>query len=322
MNGGDPVEESGQALRTGFVQAMQTAHTTQALFGRWGGEARTRAEHEQRLSTGVAKEERSMVEHRLRVDQQMEERWWDRQLNSARVEEVRARIQRGGELHDAEKRRVERQIERADKDLERRDQSENLDRGHKQTLHNHQITGYKNREQRAGELHDLEVEYKQLLVDIRRRAAGFTETLTEQTGPRSAATASSAAAFAAADATADLSGQNAGDASAYRQRFTEDTGIDPRVLMARAKNVTSGSSIPKNVSLRDIAGLATELSLAAHLVPLIADDPDRRPDLGQRIESAVEDSGLHEPIESVAGVEEDLDPIGSPTWMIEPEREL
>ncbi|MGW6332184.1 hypothetical protein [Nocardia rhamnosiphila] len=321
MTGGDPVEESGQALRTGFVQAMQTAHTTQALMGRWGGESRSRAEHEQRLSTSAAKEGRSLVEHRLRVDQQLESRWWDRQLSSARVEEVRARISQAKKLHKVEKRKLEGQIDRSDRDLERRDQAGELDREHKQTLHSHQITGYENREQRAGELHALEVEYKQLLIDIRRRAAGFTETLTDQTGPQSAAAATSSAAFAA-DAAAGGPEEPAEDSAAFHQRFAEDTGMDPRKVFRDAHFPGAAEPAPSPMWLRDIDGLVRELGALAYLLPLMPDAPEPHTEVGEWIEASVEDAGLHEPIDvDVVNEEADLPSSNLPMLWVDPELE-
>ncbi|WP_416566098.1 hypothetical protein [Nocardia testacea] len=321
MNAGDPVEESGQALRTGFVQAMQTAHTTQALMGRWGGESRSRAEHEQRLATNAAKEGRSVVEHQVRVGKELEARYWDRQLNQARVDEVRARIFRGGELHSLEQRRLEAQIERADKDLERRDRAGDLDREHQQILHDNQIAGYTNREHRAVELHELDVEYKQLLIDIRRRAAGFTETLTEQTGPGAAVTASSAAAFAVADASAEMSTRQARDSEAFHGRFVEDTGVDAREFIRRASSTTATGTKQSRVSLREIAGLTAELSFATHLMPMGLIDRDPEPEYrwGERIEAAVADAALDASIEYTTAIDDDLPPelVSAPT--VEPE---
>ncbi|WP_280426685.1 hypothetical protein [Nocardia carnea] len=296
MSGGDPIEESGQALRMGFVQAMQTAHTTQALLARRGGESRSREEHEQRLSASAAKEHRSLVEHQLRVDQQNEARWWDRQLNQARVEEVRARITRGGELHAAEMRRVEGQIERADKDLARRERAGNLETTQKKILHNHQIAGYVNREQRAAELHELDVEYKKLLIDIRRRTAGFTENLSEQSGPQSAAAVASSAAFAAAS-TGSETPEGSRDYQAFRERFVEDTGTDPHQVLRGAGSSPGWAPPPMRVPQRDVNGLIGDLCVLAHLLPPIPDTPQPPPPPAVRMEAAVEDAGLNTPID-------------------------
>ncbi|MGW5217382.1 hypothetical protein ACWEQA_05900 [Nocardia sp. NPDC004085] len=324
---GDPVEESSQAVRQGFVQALQTAHTTAALMRGQSGHARSKAESEQRMQHADAKEYRSSVEHWVRVRNAVEAADHARDLNTARVEEVRARIERGGEQHTLEQRQNQRQIERADADLTRRNMAGSLERRQSRELHNAKITAYTNRETRANELHELDVEYKQLLIDIRRRAAGFSDTLSAH-GDTGEAMAS-AAAFAAAKSAEDLSPQHADEAEAFAERFTEDTGSDPSTIIDAALvedidpaqgsahpmpplAIESGPSIidatlvdidspsseahqSPQVAIEDVIGLTEELSLATHLTHEFADlvgEPDAMSDEGSVIDDAVDAAGL------------------------------
>ncbi|WP_039804465.1 hypothetical protein [Nocardia araoensis] len=295
---GDPVEESSQAVRQGFVQALQTAHTTAALMRGQSGHARSKAESEQRMQHADAKEHRSSVEHWVRVRNAVEAADHARDLNTARVEEVRARIERGGEQHTLEQRQKQRQIERADADLTRRNMAGSLERRQSRELHDAKITAYKNRETRANELHELDVDYKQLLIDIRRRAAGFSDTLSAH-GDTGEAMAS-AAAFAAAKSAEDLSPQHADEAEAFAERFTEDTGSDPPAIIdaALVEDIDFPSSaahrLPR-VAIEDVIGLTEELSLATHLTHEFADlvgEPDTVSDEASVIGNAVDATGL------------------------------
>ncbi|MFR9773789.1 hypothetical protein [Nocardia sp. SC052] len=325
---GDPVEESSQAVRQGFVQALQTAHTTAALMRGQSGHARSKAESEQRMQHADAKEHRSSVEHWMRVRNAVEAADHARDLNTARVEEVRARIERGGEQHTLEQRQKQRQIERADADLTRRNMAGSLERRQSRELHDAKITAYKNRETRANELHELDVDYKQLLIDIRRRAAGFSDTLSAH-GDTGEAMAS-AAAFAAAKSAEDLSPQHADEAEAFAERFTEDTGSDPSTIIdaalvedidpaqgsahqmsplaldsgpfiidaALVEDIDFPSSAAHRsprVAIEDVIGLTEELSLATHLTHEFADlvsEPDTVSDGGSVIGNAVDAAGL------------------------------
>ncbi|MFI9410069.1 hypothetical protein [Nocardia gamkensis] len=325
---GDPVEESSQAMRQGFVQALQTAHTTAALMRGQSGHARSKAESDQRIRHADAKEHRSSVEHWVRVTNAVEVAGHARDLNTARVEEVRARIERGGEQHTLEQRQKQRQIERADADLTRRNMAGSLERRQSRELHDAKITAYKNRETRANELHGLDVEYKKLLIDIRRRAAGFSDTLSAH-GDTGEAMAS-AAAFAAAKGAEGLSQQHADESDAYAERFTEDTGSDPSIVIDAALvddidpvdgsahelsplAIESGPSIidatlvddidstlgtaPQRspVAIEDVIGLTEELSVATHLAHEFADlvgEPDFASDEGSVIGDAFDAAGL------------------------------
>ncbi|MEU2032574.1 hypothetical protein [Nocardia amamiensis] len=298
---GDPVEESSQAVRQGFVQALQTAHTTAALMRGRGGESRSRAESEQRMRLAGAKDWRSFIEHRLRVIDAVDSARQARELNTAKVEEVRARIERGDDMHEMEQWIKERQAERADADLDRRDEAGELEREHNIEIQGWKVDAYANREARADELHALDVEYKELLIDIRRRSAGFSDTLTShgETGEAMA----SAAAFAAAKGADGLSEQLEDDFDAYAERFAGDTGSDYTNIIdtdiiedfddldVTARQQSRSSA----VAIEDIVGLTEELSFATHLTHEFADlagDSDTDPDQGVVIGDAVEAAGL------------------------------
>ncbi|WP_327097021.1 hypothetical protein OIE68_45380 [Nocardia vinacea] len=331
MSSGDPVEESSQAMRQGFVQALQTAHTTAALMRGRGGESRSRAESEQRMRLAGAKDWRSFIEHRLRVIDTVDLARQAHELNTAKVDEVRARIERGGEMHEMEQWIKERQAERADADLDRRDEAGDLEREHNIEIHDLKVDAYANREIRAAELHELDVELKELLIESRRRAAGLSETLASH-GDAGEAMAS-AAAFAAAKGAEGLSEQLRDDSDAYDERFVEDTGsaytdiIDAEIVEdfddrdvtvephSKASEVAIENIIDadiiddfddlgvtvrarsrsSSVAVEDIAGLTEELSFATHLIHEFADlrgDPDPDPDAGSVIADAADAAGL------------------------------
>ncbi|TLG01726.1 hypothetical protein FEK35_23810 [Nocardia cyriacigeorgica] len=262
---GDPVEESSVAVRQGFVQALQTAHTTAALMQRRGGETRSRAEHNQRMSNDAARETRSQFEYQMRVLDAIDKAYQGRQLHAARVEEVRKRIEQGGELHKKDLEYKNDQIERGKQDLDRRNTSEVLERGRLDAVHEKKIEGYRAREERAGELHKLDAKYKRLLIKTRRRAAGLSDTLTAA-GEAGEAMAS-AAAFATAQAASDLSDTHREAAAAFTERFAEDTGLDPGALIDdTATDLPHWEPNPADAALLDnLNGLTEELSMAAHL---------------------------------------------------------
>lgn len=182
---GDPVEESSQAMRTGFIQSMQTASMMANLLQRRGGEARSRTESEQRARHAEAKEYRSAVEHQLRVNTGVEKARDEHALNQARLTEVRDRNSRAEDLFDLEAKFKSEQIQRARTNQANREASERVAGDQNRELHQARMDGYTRREAQENTLHELDVEYKQLLIDIRRRAAGFTDTLTDTDGDRS-----------------------------------------------------------------------------------------------------------------------------------------
>lgn len=268
-----------------------------------GGEARSKAESEQRMRHAAGKEQRSFIEHRLRVIDAVESAGQARELNTAKVDEVRARIERGSEVHELEQQQKNRQMERADADLDRRDKAGKLERKHKIKVHRLQVDGHTNREARAVQLHELDVEYKKLLIDIRRRAAGFSDTLTAH--GESGEAMASAAAFAAAKGAGELSEQHARDADAYAERFVEDTGTDYIEVIDSTivedfgdfddLDAGVGEQARLSVAIEDIVGLTEELSFSTHLAHEFADLPeeaDAEPDEGPAIGEAVDAAGL------------------------------
>lgn len=328
---GDPVEESSQAMRQGFVQALQTAHTTAALMRGRGGESRSRAESDQRIRLADNKELRSVIEHHQRVFNAGQAAGLARELNSAKVDEVRARIERGAQMHEMEQWIKEGQAERADADLDRRNAAGELEREQNSELHEWKIDAYANRETRAAELHELDVEYKELLIESRRRAAGFSDTLSAH--GESGEAMASAAAFAAAKSAEGLSEELDDEFDAYAERFVEDSGsdytdiIDAEVVEDfddRDVTVEPQSKAPEvaieniidaeviedfddldamaharsrssSVAVEDIAGLTEELSFATHITHEFADlggDPDPDPDAGSVIADAVDAAGF------------------------------
>ncbi|MEV0027914.1 hypothetical protein [Nocardia sp. NPDC050793] len=313
---GDPVEEGGQVVRQGFVQALQTAHTTAALMRGRGGESRSKAEHLQRMDHATAKEQRSTLEHWIRVRDSIESANQTRELNQAKVEEVRARIWRGGQQHELDTRHKIRQNARADADLARRNAAGKLEREHKTELHQHQVDGYINREARGVEVHELEVEYKKLLIDIRRRAAGFADSLSEQ-GDAGAAMGS-AAAFANAHSAEGLSDQHRQAAAAYEARLAEDTDLDiDDVLDHGLADLAADweQAGPWRGALDDVAGLTEWLSVATQVehetgggvveAEVVVD--------GSGVEAAVEAAGLAGvDYGAVIDVDVEIDPVEIP----------
>ncbi|MFE9575304.1 hypothetical protein ACFYO1_02875 [Nocardia sp. NPDC006044] len=301
----DPVEQGGRAMQQAFMQSMQTAAMVAGLFGRRAGEARSQTEFLQRMRVGENKEARSAFEHALRVQQKLVTNPLEVTLAQAKINEVEQRIKG----HKEERRATTKKIKRADKDFDRREEADKLALKHKK------------------ELHELEKEYKNLQIQIRRRAAGLTDTLTDHGGKQGAA-ATSAAAHAAAQASAGLSDENAEAAQAFEQRFTEDTGADPEDFLDATvvpdsqvpvedvidaeivedfdgAEAGQGSAAPR-VFIADVNGLAdalTVLNYFDHAFPGTASDAVSPGAEGIGFEAAVADAGpLH------AGTSADPDP--------------
>ncbi|MFD3706158.1 hypothetical protein ACFWUP_23715 [Nocardia sp. NPDC058658] len=262
MSGADPVEESGQAMRQGFVQALQTAHMTHALMNGRGGESRSQAESDQRMQLAQDKDHRSWVEHRLRVAKTHAEVEQSSDLNAVRIEEIRARMSNASKVTDVELDNKQLQRERADKDFDRREQAGRLDRRDNAEAHDYRVTGYRQREARSVELHKLDVEYKKLLIEIRRRAAGFSESLHLDDDSDAARTMSSAARFAAADATSGLSTEHAATADAYRERFAADTGTTAHSMVGEVPGPVVSDGMP--TSPDSLGGIVEALTTESH----------------------------------------------------------
>ncbi|WP_040714178.1 hypothetical protein [Nocardia takedensis] len=231
---GDPVEESGQQLRQGAIQAFQMAHTTAALMRGRGSESRSAAEHTQRLTHADQREARSAAEHQVRVEATVFETNSKVAVNTARISEIEGRMKINTQAHQLAEEETRARMDRADTDLERRDLLAFQQFDHSEDVQDEKLGAYEAREERAEELHRLEVEYKQLLIDARRRAAGFVDSLSEH-GPAGAA-GESAAAFAAAEAER-VSSEAAADAAvsaAAKAAADAKTAADARAAAARA----------------------------------------------------------------------------------------
>ncbi|MFD8248127.1 hypothetical protein [Nocardia sp. NPDC059691] len=114
---------------------------------------------------------------------------------------------------------TEARIKREDQG--RRIQRENNAEVREGQLHAKRLAAYDNRETRAGELHDLEKASIQQQMKLRDRTAGLTQQLTDNQ-QRSGKAMADAGRFAAAVSTAEPA-----TTAAFRERFREDTGLDP-----------------------------------------------------------------------------------------------
>ncbi|MGW5440552.1 hypothetical protein [Nocardia asteroides] len=287
---GDPLEEGSQQMRQGFIQALQTAQMTAGLMRNRGGESRSRAESDQRIGHADAKEQRSTFEHQVRVHDTIiaaEER---ATLNAAKVREVEARITNAENIANAEVDQKAHQNQRAEKDFQRRERAGRQEAQQSKDFHQARIDSYTNRDARETALHDLDVEYKQLRIEILRRNAGFTETLAEERGPTTARTTASTAAFAAADATATSA--SAEDAEAFRERFVADTGNQPPATPDPADRVV-------------IDALADQLQMMTRIV----EDLTR--------ESVVRGEILELGADSIVDLTEELSPGAAPGTVID-----
>ncbi|MGN2636495.1 hypothetical protein ACTD5D_09940 [Nocardia takedensis] len=308
---GDPVEESGQQMRQGFVQALQTAHTTAALMRGRGTDSRSATEHAQRVEQADRRELRSIREHNVRVATTIDKSRSERQVDQARITEIRGRTTHNQQAHTLAQTEARRRIERADSDLKRREKDGEQAHTHNEQIHAKKTTAYDRRETRADELHRLEVEYKQLLIDIRKRAAGFSDTLTGDGTDGAAAESSST--FAAADANRDLSEEHERDAHAYEQRFAEDTGHDVTDVIAPSlPSADSGAVIdveffdidPDNPGLDDLgptdpaAGEEPAESAAPHAWQQLAEDLTAETHLAHALDEP-HAAGAEQPVASV-----------------------
>ncbi|MFE9328228.1 hypothetical protein ACIHDR_43425 [Nocardia sp. NPDC052278] len=362
---GDPVEEGGQAVRQGFIQAFQTGAMVGNFLQRRGGESRSVAEHLQRMEDAGARELRDRQLHWAKL-----QGYADRQTQGQRLFELdeQAKLDeatrketvhqrqldgyddrsRWGEaLNEAEIEVKSEQIRRGNADLKRRDDESAAEQRRKNEIHQLQIDGYADRAKYAKDLYDLDVEYKKLLIDIRRRAAGFSETLSTTSG-EDAATHHASVGFAAAHHTADLSEQHRTHAGAYDERFTDDTGTDPQTYLDGDPDTGQPgvSMVPYGTSPDDdlpyidvetvevdeievetrtrypepmldaVAGLTEELTIGVYAEYLLGDvvDPGSGvvADTGDGIGTAIEDAGLTG--EVGIGIEADLGP--APTGQV------
>jgi len=231
MSNGDPVEEGGQAVRTGFIQAMQTAAMTMNLVRSHGAEGRSVTEFNSRQTAASAEQTRKAAVHDLQL-----QGYRDRAENAKALHDVELDIKLARRDHDvAEAARRETASANAEKRWDKLNglqiQGHRADRNRKDAIHTHQLRGYETRAAQAAHLHSLEVELKKLRIQSVRRAQGFTETLTTHSDRDTYNTTTSAAAWAGAQSAADLSDEHQMHAEAYGERYREDTGNDPEDIV-------------------------------------------------------------------------------------------
>ncbi|MGV9822950.1 hypothetical protein [Nocardia xishanensis] len=136
--------------------------------------------------------------------------------------------------------------------------------------------------------------YKELLIEARRRAAGFSDSLTELGDPGTAMTSS--AAFANAQSAQGLSAEHDRAAVAYRERLAEDTGQDVDELLDDSLADLAAAweqAGPWTAALDDLTELTELLSTATHLEHEIRHPSvDIDPSDGTGIEDAIEATGV------------------------------
>lgn len=329
---GDPVEEGGQAVRQSFIQAMQTAPMMLNLMQRRNSELRSVAEFDRRSEDAAIRRQQGQQIHDLKVAGYQTRATQGRELHAMEMRVKRRQIERGdadlarrasadqrdradkdelhalqtgwherreqraAELHNLEKQVKQRIIERGDTDLARRTSDAAAERGEQAQLHQLRRQQLLDRSRQEQQRHDLDVEYKQLLIDIRRRQAGFTETLTSTHGPDTASAMRAAAAYATAQSAADLSDAHTTAADAYNERLTEDTGTTPGDILDAEIVDLGPRSGADTVTLDAVAGLTEELAAETYLQHLAgAASADAETENGSGIDAAISDTGLHDP---------------------------
>ncbi|MEU6559270.1 hypothetical protein [Nocardia nova] len=278
----DPVDEGGQAVKAGFLQAMQTAAMTSNLMQRGGAESRSRKEFAQRQADRGIEHQRKSELHARQIQGYIDraehgrlehhadmwikagkyrEHLREMQIKDARLQHDQDRAERAKTSDEASERRREKLH-----DLNVRSARGEYNR--KGALHTRQLRRYDNQIAQDRHLHALKVENQKLLNDARRRSLGLTETLTD-TDPGTAHVHAAAAGWAAAEATADLSDSHRTDAEAWRERYAEDTGEDPRLVTDAEPDATVDMNDPVNQ-------LAVDNTLIAHADSALRDlDTDR-----------------------------------------------
>ncbi|MBF6302775.1 hypothetical protein IU459_35365 [Nocardia amamiensis] len=241
-------------VRRSFDSAQRNARGERETAARVGN---TRLQSELTWLTAAVR----AAEFQLRVEDSAAEnarkdRVADAQVRASNAREDTAVAERGIRQADHE-RRIERDSAAEQRETE---------------LHTEQISGYKNRDRRSKKKHKEEVAEIRERRAIRRRTAGFEQTLT---GHQQEAEKVMAAAgqFAAGVGTGGLSDEHADAAKAWGQRLQEDTGLDPDALRF-ADN-----------KLADI-------------------DPDLAQDLSDGIAIAAQDAAIRILLEHLQGAEE------------------
>ncbi|MBF6331817.1 hypothetical protein [Nocardia transvalensis] len=299
MSGGDPVDEGGQAVRTGFIQAMQTTAMTMNLLQRRGAESRSIAEFQQRQADRASEQRRNGEIHELQA-----QGYRDRAEKAQQLHDLEVKIKQARLAYD-ERSDARREAEHTANEARRNKihgyqvQGYRAERIRKDAIHAQQMDGYTTRKAQAAHLHNLDAEYKKLLIDGRRRAMGFTETLADISDPGLASAATSAAAWAAARSTADLSDDHQTYSDAYSERYAEDTGEDPTELIGTSVDehhqydYDTENSWPASMS-EAMAGVAEELTFDIYAGQLHDPDNDSEPVIwdGTEMGAAIEAAGL------------------------------
>ncbi|MGW0251115.1 hypothetical protein ACWDYH_31250 [Nocardia goodfellowii] len=328
MSGGDPVEEGGQAVRQGFIQAFQSGAMVANFMGRRAGEARSATEHAQRMQDSADRGLRENQVHWAKLQGYSDRRWQGQRLfeldeqmkldesrrkqtlHERQVEGYDDRKRWGQAEHDAEVKVKNEQIRRGDRDLARRDAEFLLEQERNTEVHTERIQGYQTRAKQASEIHDLDVEYKKLLIDIRRRAAGFAEDL-GSSGRVDAESMKAAAGFASTHYTADLSEDHAAHAEAYYERFCADIGLDPGVIPEDldAEILRMANRAGPQIIDGEILGTAPQKPTPQALLDVVDAEVITDPDLVAALDAV---SGLTEELTILVHAEQDAQTLQDP----------
>ncbi|MFI7194424.1 hypothetical protein [Nocardia nova] len=316
---GDPVDEGGQAVKAGFVQAMQSAAMTMNLLQRRGSESRSRQEFAQRQDDRIAEQQRKNHVHAAQIQGYIDraqhgrlERWADMAIKAGRYREhlLEMQVKKARLQHDQDRADRARDGDKATE--ERRDKVYGLQvralRGEynrKDTIHTQQLRRYDKQIAQDQRLHDLKVEYQKLLIEARKRALGLTETLTDpdpDTDPGTARAHAASAGWAAAEATADLSDEHRAHADAWAERYGEDTGNDPHTTLHAARSESAALDDAVDELHNQMSALSAEYTLTSYGEAQVRDlgpatssrpDTDSGEDLdGEIISVAVETTGV------------------------------
>ncbi|MDN2496520.1 hypothetical protein FHY52_07395 [Nocardia nova] len=274
---GDPVDEGGQAVKAGFVQAMQTAAMTMNLLQRRGSESRSRQEFAQRQDDRIAEQQRKNHVHGAQIQGYIDraqhgrlEHWADMAIKAGRYREhmLEMQVKNARLQHDQDRADRAKDSDKASE--ERRDKVHGLQvralRGEynrKDAIHTQQLRRYDKQIAQDQRLHDLKVEYQKLLIEARKRALGLTETLTD-TDPGNARVHAASAGWAAAEATADLSDDHLTAADAWSERYSEDTGSDPRTSLAEARTEAAALDDAVDELHNQMSALSAEYTLLSY----------------------------------------------------------
>ncbi|OXR40041.1 hypothetical protein B7C42_07886 [Nocardia cerradoensis] len=320
---GDPVDEGGQAVKAGFVQAMQSAAMTMNLLQRRGSESRSRQEFAQRQDDRIAEQQRKNHVHGAQIQGYIDraqhgrlEHWADMAIKAGRYREhlLEMQVKNARLQHDQDRADRAKDSDKATE--ERRDKVHGLQvralRGEynrKEAIHTQQLRRYEKQIAQDRRLHDLKVEYQQLLIEARKRALGLTETLTE-TDPGAARAHAASAGWAAAEATANLSDEHRVAADAWAERYGEDTGNDPRTTLHTARTESAALDDDADGLRTQMIALSAEYTLASYGEAQIRDfgaAASNRPDAGSGEELEVLDGEVISVAVETTGVTGDLD---------------